>query len=91
MNLNELAVGVERALLIERRLRRAGADHGIRGLAEDCANAAGGDDDGVGGEGAHLHGVQIHGADAAADRRCESSTAERNSQCSNFLTLPSDS
>ncbi len=37
MDLDELAVGVEAALLIERGLRRAGADDGIGGLAEDGA------------------------------------------------------
>ena len=67
MHLNELAVGVIASLLIERRLRRTGADHRIRGPAEDGAVAAGGDDDGVGGEGANFHGAQIHGANAAAD------------------------
>ena len=36
-------------------------------LAEDGADAAGGDDDGVGREGADFHGAQVHGADAAAD------------------------
>ena len=35
VNLDELAVGVKRALLIKRRLRRPGADHRLRGLAED--------------------------------------------------------
>ncbi len=67
MHLDELAVGVERALLIQRRLRRSGADHRVRGLAEDGAVAAGGHDDGFGREGAHFHGAQIHGADAVAD------------------------
>ena len=42
MNLDELAIGVVAALLIERRLRRSRADHRVRGLAEDGANAAGG-------------------------------------------------
>ncbi len=67
MNLDELAVGVIAALLIERRLRRSGADHRVGRLAEDRADAAGGNDDGVGREGADFHGAQIHGADAAAD------------------------
>ena len=35
--------------------------------AEDRADTAGGDDDGVGREGTHFHGAQIHGANAAAD------------------------
>ena len=67
MDLNELAVGVIASLLIERRLRRTGADHRVRGPAENGAVAAGGDDDGVGREGANFHGAQIHGANAATD------------------------
>ena len=67
MNLNELAVGVIAALLIQSRLRRPGADHGVRRLPEDRSNAAGGDDDRVGGEGADLHGAQVHGANTATD------------------------
>src|SRR6266446_4836508 len=67
MNLNELAVRVVTALLIESRLRRSRAHHRVGGLAEDGANAAGCDDDGVGREGAHFHRSQIHRADAAAN------------------------
>ena len=67
MDLNELSVSVVSALLIERGLRRSGADNGIGGLAEDGAAAAGGDDDGVGGEGADFHSAEVHGADAARD------------------------
>ena len=48
-------------------MRRSGADDRVGGAAEDGAVAAGGDDDGVGGEGANFHGAQIHGANAAAD------------------------
>ncbi len=66
VDLDELAVGVEGALLVERGLGGAGADDGVGGLAEDGAVAAGADDDGVGGEGAGLHGAEVHGADAAA-------------------------
>src|SRR5215472_1118531 len=47
MHLNEFAVTVEASLLIERRLRSAGATHGVRGFAKDCADATGGNDDGV--------------------------------------------
>ena len=47
MHLNEFAVRVIAALLIQRRLRRPGADHRIRDFAKDCANAAGGDNDRV--------------------------------------------
>ncbi len=67
MHLNEFAIRVVAALLIESGLRRAGTNHGIRRLAEDCSDAAGGDDDRVGREGANFHAAQIHGADAAAD------------------------
>src|SRR5215475_1955940 len=65
MYLDELTIGVVAALLVERRLRRSGADHRIRRLAEDGANAAGGYDQRVGREGADLHRAQIHGADSA--------------------------
>src|SRR5208337_2396193 len=67
VNLNELAVGVVAALLIKRGLRRPGTHHRIGGLAEDGANAARADDDGVGREGANFHRPQIHRADAAAN------------------------
>ena len=65
VNLNELAVGVDDALLEDGRLRRAGADHGVGALAEDGADAARGQDDGVGREGAQFHGAQVEGGDAA--------------------------
>ena len=67
VDLDELAVGVVGALLVEGGLRGAGADDGVGGLAEDGSVAAGADDDRVGREGADLHGAQVHGADAAAD------------------------
>ncbi len=67
MHLNELAVGVIAALLVEGRLRRTGAHDRIGGAAENGAVAAGGDDDGVGGEGADFHGAQVHGTNAATD------------------------
>ncbi len=67
MHLNEFAVGVVATLLVKRRLRRSGAHNRVRRLAKDRAVAAGGDDDGVGWEGADFHAAQIHGADAAAD------------------------
>src|SRR5713226_246177 len=62
MYLDEFTIGVIAALLVERRLRRSGADDRVRRFAENRANAAGGDDNGVSGK-----GTQIHGADAAAD------------------------
>ncbi len=67
VNLNELAVRVVAALLVERGLRRPGAHDRVGRLAEDGANAAGRDDDGVGGESADFHTAQVHRADAAAD------------------------
>ena len=67
MNLDELAVRVKRSLLIDRALRRSGANHRVRGLPENHAIAARGDDHRVGREAAHFHRAQIHGADAAAN------------------------
>ena len=67
MNLNKFAIRVIATLLVKRRLSRSSAHHGVGRLAEDCANAAGGDDDGVGRKGAHFHGAQVHSADTAAD------------------------
>ena len=67
MNLNKLTVRVVAALLIESGLRRSGTHDRIGRLAEDGANAAGRDDDGVGREGADFHAAQIHRTDAAAD------------------------
>ncbi|MCU1226923.1 MAG: hypothetical protein JWQ42_5016 [Edaphobacter sp.] len=66
VDLDELAVGVEGTLLVEGRLRAAGADDGVGGFPEDGSVAAGADDDGIGGEGADLHAAEIHGSDAAA-------------------------
>ncbi len=65
VDLDELAVGVVGALLVEGGLRDAGADDGVGGLAEDGSDAAGADDDRVCGEGADFHGAEVHGADAA--------------------------
>src|ERR1019366_7146501 len=65
--LDELAVTVVRALLIEGRLRRSSADHRVGGLAEDRSDAAGGDDDRFRGKGDDFHAAQVHGADAATD------------------------
>ena len=62
MHLDEFAVGVVGALLKDGRLRRARADDGIGALAENCPNAARGQNDGVRGEGAQLHGAQVEGA-----------------------------
>src|ERR1019366_2457266 len=67
VHLDELAVTVVSALLIESRLRRSGADHRVGGLAEDRSNAAGGDDDRFRGEGDDFHAAQVHGANAATD------------------------
>src|SRR5450631_1819110 len=67
MDLNEFAIRVVAALLVERGLRRSRAHNRIRGLAEDGAAAARGNNNGVGREGAHFHCPEIHRADAAAD------------------------
>src|SRR5713226_595109 len=67
VNLNKLAVRVIAALLIERGLRRSGAHNRVGGLAEDGANAARRNDNGVGREGADFHAAQVHRTDAAAD------------------------
>jgi hypothetical protein len=67
MHLNELTIGVVRTLLVEGRLRRAGADDRIRRFAEDRANAAGANDERIRRENTHFHGAQIHGADTAAN------------------------
>ena len=66
MHLNELAVGVVAPLLVERRLRRSRAHHGICRFAKDRAVAAGGNNDGVGRKRPHCHRTQVHGADAVA-------------------------
>ena len=66
MHLNELAVGVVAPLLVERRLRRSRAHHGICRFAKDRAVAAGGNNDGVGRKRSHCHRTQVHGADAVA-------------------------
>src|SRR5712692_1019088 len=67
VDLDKLAVRVIAALLVQSGLRRSGAHYRIGGLAEDGANAAGRDDDGVGREGADFHTAQIHRADPAAN------------------------
>src|SRR5450631_122197 len=69
MHLNEFAIRVVAALLVECGLRRSRAHHRVGGLAEDGATAAGGNDDGVGGKGANFHGPQIHRTNAAAHAR----------------------
>src|SRR5215469_9610641 len=66
MHLDEFAVRVVATLLVERVLGGAGAHNRVCGFAEDRANAAGGDDDGVGGKGADFHAAEGHRADAAA-------------------------
>src|SRR5690349_341369 len=66
MDLDEFAVSIEAALLVERGLRGAGADHRIGRLAEDRADAACGHNDGISGEGADLHGAKIDSTNATA-------------------------
>src|SRR5271157_4720023 len=67
MHLDEFSVGVVRALLIERRLRRSGADDRVGGLAEDGAITAGRYNHRFCREGVYRHAAQIHGADTATD------------------------
>src|SRR5580693_8774145 len=67
MHLNKLAIRVVASLLIQRGLRRPGTDYGICGLAEDGAASAGGNNNGVGGEGSDFHRSQIHRANTATD------------------------
>src|SRR2546430_16195225 len=64
-DLDEFAVSVIDALLIKGRLGRARADDRVSRFSEDGADSAGRDDNRIRREGAHLHGAQIHGADAA--------------------------
>ena len=90
VHLDELAVGVVGALLEDRRLRRAGADHGVGALAEDGADAAGGEDDGVGREGLEFHGAQVEGGDAAGHAFGVDDGGEKLPALV-FLTLPSAS
>ncbi len=67
VHLNEFAIRVERALLIERALRGPGAYNRVRRLPENHADPAGGHDYRISREGAHFHRAQIHRADAAAN------------------------
>ena len=67
MDLYEFAVRVKRTLLVKRRLRRTRANHGVRRLSENSADAAGANDDGIGWEGTHFHVAQVHGANTAAN------------------------
>ena len=67
MHLDELAIRVVRALLVDRSLGRAGADDGVGAFAEDSAYTACGQDDGIGVKGANFHAAQVHGADTAAN------------------------
>src|SRR2546427_8350799 len=90
MNLDELAIRVVAALLVQSRLRRSRADHGIGGLpkiapmppvAMMIASAG------------KVRTSMLRRSMAQMPRqtRLPSSTADRNSQCSYFATLPSDS
>ncbi len=67
MYLNKFAVGVIHALLKKCGLRRAGAHHRIRGSPENRPNSTGAENHRIGRERLHLHGVQIHRANSAAD------------------------
>ncbi len=65
MNLDELPIGVVRALLEDRGVCRARADHGVGRFAKDRPVAARRQNDGVGREGAELHRAQIQRRNAA--------------------------
>ena len=66
MYLDELAVGVQRALAVAARSSIASVDGGIGGLAEHCPAAARSDDHRIGGEGAYLHSGKVLRGHAAA-------------------------
>src|SRR6478672_4205418 len=76
MNLNKFAVSVIAALLVKRGLRRSGADNGVGRFTKNCANDAGGHDDGVGREGANFHAAQVQSADASAHAICVKDRAQ---------------
>src|ERR1700686_3588319 len=67
MYLDEFAVRVIASLLIERRLRRPGANHRVGALTENRTNATGRHDDRVGRKCPDFHRAQIHSANPAAD------------------------
>ncbi len=67
VHLDELAVGEERSLLVDRRGCRAGTDHRVRALPEDHPQAARGETDGIGGERADLHAAEVLTHDAPAE------------------------
>ncbi len=69
MHLDEFAVRVIDALLQQRRLRRTGADDGVRRSTKNSTDAAGTKNDRVGWKRLHFHGAQIHRANAAPDSR----------------------
>ncbi len=76
VHLDELAVGVEGALLIDGAGRRARVDHRVGRQPEDQAGAAGRQDDGIGGEGPDRHALHVLGDDAAAGARVVEDGAE---------------
>src|SRR5579863_10031001 len=67
MDLDEFAIGIIDALLKDRRLRRTCADYGVGALAEDGADAPGGQDRRFSREGAEFHRAEIQRRDAARD------------------------
>ena len=66
VDLDELAVGVPRPLLVDRRGRRAGVHDRVGGAVVDDARPAGRQHHGVGPELLDLHGAQVLGDDALA-------------------------
>ena len=69
VHLDELSVGVDRALLVGDGGGRSGVDHRVGAAAEDQAGAPGGEAHGVAAEGAHLAVLEVLGDYAAADAR----------------------
>jgi hypothetical protein len=67
VNLDELAVGVVRALLVADARRAARADDGVGRVFEDHARSACGDDDRLLAEGTNLHRAQVLRDQPAAD------------------------
>src|SRR6185503_13460022 len=77
VHLDELAIGVESALLVQSGLCGSCTDDRVGGLAKDCPVAASADDDRVSREGACLHGAKIHGGDATANALCIQNGGEK--------------
>ena len=67
VNLNELAIGILRALLVTGRNRTAGTNHRVGRLAINQSRAAGRHDHSVGRKGLELERLQVHRDQSAAN------------------------